>query len=281
MRIVTIKETTRLIILSLGITGNAVAQQITSVTSTPNPFPVGSPSVQWTATCTNAPSRCEWEWRCTAGGVNGAWQPIPPFPTIQPTAWSNEPRVGSQELRVKGFWPPPGQMGMPGQPITSTKVITLTPTPPSSDVVVSGLNTNSSPWPTMSIPLVFEVRCGAMKMGSMVAGYPSEIILKHPLTDPPTVLGTGVPKPGSFELRPEGIWDNKVLDLGGPAAGGINRTTWDSWAVGDSLMQYYQTNFMTIKDCHGNNKEFLLSTHHIQYVKSTAETFKIVEVPLP
>lgn len=273
MRIVMRGVAAQLIILTFGITNDLIAQQITSVTPNPNPFPVGIPAVQWTATCTAAPSQCEWEWRCTEGGVNAAWNPIPPLLTLQPGAWSNEPRVGSQELRVKGFWPQQGPMGMNAQPITSIKVITLTPTPPSSDVIVSGLNTDSSPWPMMSIPLVFEVRCGTMKMGSMVAGYPSELILEYPMTDPPVVLGDSTVKPGAFELRPQGIWDNKVFIY--------DRAVWDSIAIGGSLMQYYQSNYMTIKDCHGNNKIFLLSTHHLKNVKSTAETFKIVEVPIP
>jgi hypothetical protein len=234
-----------------------------------DPIPVGY-IVVYTAVFNDAGSASQWAYRCTLNAPPGNWV----YTTGGNPVMFQEGMVGTQDVQVTET----GMISM-GQPLFSTFTISVEVDGPDTESVSAGLNVSNTIGNCTTsmgqIQMEFSVSLGDYPIGPMVGGYPQERIQRPWL--PPT------PAPSRFDSG----WSNtdsnyyyqsgKIIDV---KTVQMSQNLWDTFRVGDVLDEYIQTNRMIISACDGTQKIFTFASHHFQKVKSSVDTFKMVEVAM-
>lgn len=248
------------VILVFLVSASVLLAGLTSIDVSPFPIVVGR-VVTYSALSTPPPpfpSFYDWDYRCTEGSV-GNWNPSPPDRTYTNMITYQESRVGSYDLRCKLTY---------GDLTTSTLTRGLTILGPDTDVILSGLNVNSTGYPQMTLTVTFEVRRGSTAIGMYTSGYPQERIRR--------------PQFG-FDSGWQGGWpdyyfnpNKNIIDVKS-----VTRVdnSWDNLAVGAIFDDFYQQNRAVIPNCHGVNTYFYFSDVHYQKQKTGAQTWKLIIVP--
>lgn len=241
--------------------------QLTSITVVPSPpVLVGKGDTNTANDDGIPPINYAWDWRCLPNG-NWVTDPRATGPSLK-SVYMLEQWVGTWETRCTGTY-----QGM-GQPRTSVVTTQTQVLGPDNDIITSGLNnTNSTGFPVMSVTIRFRLRRGSNPIGMTLADpIPGEQIIRG---------GSGSwiwqSAPGVFYLQANSdgaggtidIVDVKVMDVGQSQ---LSLDRWNNTPLGAVVDDFYQTNGVKIRDCHGNHQTFTFVQRHFQRIKTGTQT---------
>ncbi len=182
------------------------------------------------------------------------------------TLTGKEWRVGSQDVEATGNYPPPDGK--------STVTRSIMVHGPDNEAWVAGPGgppafTVSGGTPIMILHCKIECRKGTTKIGPYTDGIVQERIRR-----PQFQLDSGwVDASGDFYLdASKVINDIKKVDSTDPAL------DWANMQNGDLFDDFYQTNRLLIRDCHGVYRSFEFGEKHWAKAKDSATTWKLLEV---
>jgi hypothetical protein len=182
----------------------------------------------------------------------------------------NEPRVGNREVEGQTI----AFIGMPPQPVTSTLTRQYTVVGPDSDVIVQGLNTNSTGFPRMENEVRFIMKYSDIWVRGWIDGFPQERIRRPQKPPPNDDSGWVGPKPGEFDWATEYFFDLKFVHLPNPQS----IAHWNSLPVNTVFDDFFQQNRFVIRNCNGAFVYYYFEERRFQKVKSGAQTWTLVQI---
>lgn len=239
------------------------------IAETPTPITVGR-LYHYSADVSEGASEFYWHWKCPD---DAAWLPdwYPPYDSGEPAIDWFEPRFGEQDIRLRVWFSCSGEPPLEywGQTIRRIDVI-----PPDNDTIEAGLGEDSEGFPNMAVPVVFQIRSGPTECGGVIEGAAYERIERFwPWSRPYAIFDSGwVGESDFFSLDSGGeIHDTKSYEI----LTYEGYLEWEALPVGAVIDEFYQTNLIEVKNCEGDEQNFIFARRKFQRQKAVTGHSKL------